>query len=62
MSYLQKPGWNLFMSVLTHAQIQKKIRKGVIGGGGVRAIILFDKLEPFGKNPDKSVVKYVRIF
>lgn len=48
------------MSVLTHAQIQKKIRKGVIGG--VRAIILFDKLEPFGKNPDTSVVKYVRIF
>lgn len=61
MSYLQKPGWNLFIySVLTHAQIQKKIRKGVIGG--VRAIILFDKLEPFGKNPDTSVVKYVRIF
>lgn len=48
------------MSVLTHAQIQKKNQKG--GYWGVRAIILFDKLEPFGKNPDTSVVKYVRIF
>lgn len=38
----------------------EKNQKG--GYWGVRAIILFDKLEPFGKNPDTSVVKYVRIF